>query len=416
MTLFITGLSHKTAPIDVREKVAFNEEQLPVALTALQAHQGIAESIILSTCNRTECYCELDIESDCEPGQWLKNYCSLSVDNIEPHLYRFHGEHAARHILRVASGLDSLVLGEPQILGQLKDAYRVALDTGTVGKVLNRLLQFSFSTAKLIRSETQIGSTPVSIAYAAVKLAKQIYGDLSSRSAMLIGAGDTIALVASHLAGAHIGRLIIANRTLNAAQRIADLHRAEAIELTQLPSRIKDVDVIVSSTSSRLPIVTPGMVQLALQNRQINPMFIVDLAVPRDVDPAVGELPDVYLYTIDNLESVIRTNLELRREAATYGEEMVLLQAQDFMSRLDVQSSDEVIAAFRARGESIRDEALAKAERQIARGDDAHAVLESLAHALTNKLLHHPTNGLKIASGREDALKIATKLLGLSDK
>ena len=415
MTLFVTGLSHKTAPVDVREKIAFNNEQLPMAVSALQACHGITESIILSTCNRTEVYCELDIESDNKPARWLQNYCSLEQDDIEPHLYRFQGEQAVQHILRVASGLDSLVLGETQILGQLKDAYRVAVDVDAVGKILNQLLQFSFSTAKLVRSETRLGSAPVSVAYAAVKLAKQIYGDLSSRSAILIGAGDTIALVANHLAEAPIGRLIIANRTLHAGQVIADRCRGEAIQLTELANRIKDVDVIISSTSSRLPIVTLDIIRLALQNRRVNPMFIVDLAVPRDVDPAVGELRDVYLYTIDNLENVIRSNLELRREAAAYGEEMVLLQAQGFMSRQESQSSDEAIATFRARGEHIRDEVLAKAAQRLARGDDPQAVLKSLAHTLTNKLLHHPTDGLRTTVG-QDALKTAAKLLGLDDK
>ena len=416
MALFILGLSHKTAPIEVREKVAFDSGQLPRALGALHARRGVAESMILSTCNRTEIYCELEVQSNTEPISWLTNYRKLGPSEIEPHLYRLNNEHAVRHVLRVASGLDSLVLGEAQILGQLKDAYRLAVDAGTVGKVLNRLLQFSFSTAKLIRSETDIGSTPVSIAYAAVKLAEQIHGDLSGRSALLIGAGDTIALVANHLSSARIGRLIIANRTRDNSETLALRYGGEAIELTQIPTHITDVDIIVSSTASRLPIVTRGIVEVALQRRGFNPMFIVDLAVPRDVEPAVGDLRDVYLYTVDNLESVVRTNLDLRREAAAQAEEMVHLQVQDYMDWLDVQTGDAAIAAFRTRGETIRDEVLEKARRRIARGDDPEAVLEMLAHSLTNKLLHHPTYSLRRAGSREDFLQVARELLDLGDK
>lgn len=415
MALFILGLSHKTAPIEVREKVAFDGGQLPSALGALHARRGVAESMILSTCNRTEIYCDLETQSD-EPISWLANYRKLGAGEIEPHLYRLNDEHAVRHVFRVASGLDSLVLGEAQILGQLKDAYRLAVDAGTVGKVLNRLLQFSFSTAKLIRSETDIGATPVSIAYASVKLAEQIHGDLSGRSALLIGAGDTIALVANHLSSARIGRLIIANRTRDSSEALATRYGGEAIELSQIPTHITDVDIIVSSTASRLPIVTRGIVEVALERRGFNPMFIVDLAVPRDVEQAVGDLQDVYLYTVDNLESVVRTNLDLRREAAAQAEEMVHLQVQDYMDWLDVQSGDAAIAAFRERGEQIRDEVLEKARRRIARGDDPEAVLEMLAHSLTNKLLHHPTYSLRRAGRREDFLQVARELLDLRDK
>ncbi len=416
MTLFILGLSHKTAPVEVREKVAFDSGQLPTALGALHACRGIAESMILSTCNRTEIYCELEAQSNAEPMSWLANYRELGATEIEPHVYRLNNEHAVRHVLRVASGLDSLVLGEAQILGQLKDAYRLAVDAGTVGKVLNRLLQFSFSTAKLIRSETDIGSTPVSIAYASVKLAEQIHGDLSGRFALLIGAGDTIALVANHLSSAHVGRLIIANRTVDRSAALASRYGGEAIALTQLPARIKDADIIVTSTASRLPIVTRGIVEVALQRRRFNPMFIVDLAVPRDVEPTVGDLQDVYLYTVDNLESVVRTNLDLRREAAAQAEEMVHLQTQDYMDWLDVQSGDAAVAAFRARGEKLRDEALDKARQRIARGDNPEDVLASLAHGLTNKLLHHPTRSLRRAGSREDFLAVARELLDLGNK
>lgn len=415
MSLFILGLSHRTAPVEIREKVAFDEAQLPSALGALNACDGVSEAMILSTCNRTEIYFEGTASAARTPLAWLTDYRGLGASDIEPHVYRLDDEHAVRHVLRVASGLDSMVLGEPQILGQLKSAYRSAVAAGTVGKLLNRLLQFSFSTAKLIRSETDIGSTPVSVAYAAVKLAQQIHGDLSRRTALVIGAGDTIALVANHLAGAQLGQLIVANRTRANAEALAARYGGEAIAMTELPGRIAEADVIVASTASRLPVVTRGIVEVALETRDGNPMFIVDLAVPRDVEPGVGDLDDAYLYTVDDLEGVIAANRELRREAAAQAEEMVHLQVQDYMDWLQVQSSGETIAALRARGERIRDEVLDKWLRRIERGEDPRAALEALAHTLTNKLLHHPTASLRQAGNREELLQVARELFGLHD-
>lgn len=415
MPLFILGLSHRTAPVEVREKIAFDEAQLPSALGELNACRGVSESMILSTCNRTEIYCDVAEAAAREPLAWLAGYRELGAQDIEPHLYRLDNEHAVRHVLRVASGLDSMVLGEPQILGQLKTAYRSAVEAGTVGKLLNRLLQFSFSTAKLIRSETEIGNTPVSVAYAAVKLAQQIHGDLAERTALLIGAGDTISLVANHLAGAGLGRLVVANRTHEHAETLAARYGGEAIPMTALPAHIHEADVIVSSTASRLPVVTRAIVDVAIERRSGNPMFIVDLAVPRDVEPDVGELDDAYLYTVDDLESVIAANLELRREAAAQAEEMVHLQVQDYMDWLQVQSSGETIAALRSRGERIRDEVLEKMLRRVRAGEDPGAALEALAHTLTNKLLHHPTAHLRQAAGREDLLRAARELFGLRD-
>ncbi|MCB1746559.1 MAG: glutamyl-tRNA reductase [Gammaproteobacteria bacterium] len=415
MALNILGLSHKTAPLAVREKVAFDAGQLADALDALNASRGVSEAMILSTCNRTELYCNLDVGAAREPLSWLTRYRGLGDHDIEPHIYQLQDEHAVRHVLRVASGLDSLVVGEPQILGQLKDAYRSAVDAGTVGKFLNRLMQFSFSTAKMIRSSTDIGNTPVSVAYAAVKLAQQIHGDLSRRRALLVGAGETIALVANHLKGAGIGRLVIANRSHENAVALAERHGGEAIALTSLPERLPQVDIVVASTASRLPIITRGIVEVALERRRFEPMFFVDLAVPRDIEPAVGDIDDAYLYTVDDLESVVSANLRVRHEAAAQAEEMVHLQVQDYMDWLQVQSSGATIASFRARGEGIRDELLERAHARLERGDDARAVLDQLANTLTNKLMHHPTASLRQASGREDFLRVARELLGLED-
>jgi glutamyl-tRNA reductase len=415
MALFILGLSHKTAPVEVREKIAFDAGQLPSALGALKAQTGIAESMILSTCNRTEIYCDLDLQADTEPMTWLSEYWELGPMEIEPHLYRLDNEHAVRHVLRVACGLDSLVLGEPQILGQLKEAYRQAVEAGTVGSLLNRLLQFSFSTAKLVRAETDVGNTPVSVAYAAVKLAHQIHGDLAERSALLIGAGDTINLVANHLAGSNIGHLIIANRTRENSAALAARYGGEVIDLNQLPKRLKDVDIVVSSTASRLPIVTRGVVEVSMEERHYESMFIVDLAVPRDVEAGVAEVQDVYLYTVDDLEGVVNANMQLRKEAAARAEDMVQIQVQDYMDWLEVQSSGATIAAFRARAESVRDEALDKAFKRLARGDDPEEIMRMLAHTLTNKLLHRPTTRLRRPGTDEEFLRIARELLDLGE-
>ena len=412
MTLFILGLSHKTAPVEVREKVAFDLTSLPSALGALNACPGITESLILSTCNRTELYCDIDAQASQAPLKWLTRYLNIGANDITPHLYHLDSEQAVRHALRVAAGLDSMVVGEPQILGQLKDAYRSAVDAGTVGKFLNRLMQFSFSTAKLIRSETEIGNTPVSVAYAAVKLAQQIHGSLERRAALLIGAGDTISLVANHLAGANIGRLVVANRSLSNAQSLAARCGATAIDLTDITSHLAKVDIVVSSTASRLPIVTRSMIDLTMKQRSYEPMFIVDLAVPRDVEPAVGELEDVYLYSVDDLQHVVSSNLKLRQEAAAQAEEMVHLQVRDYMDWLEVQGSGTTIAQYRARGEQIRDELLRRARARLTRGDDPTAVVETLANTLTNKLMHHPTASLR-AHGGEDYVRAARELLGL---
>ncbi len=416
MALFILGLSHKTAPVEMREKVAFDPDQLPQALGALNSRAGVSESLILSTCNRTELYCDIEPAGSDAAMAWLADYRKLALPDIEPHLYHLDNEHAVRHTLRVASGLDSLILGEPQILGQLKQAYREAVGAGTAGKFLNRLMQFSFSTAKLVRSETEIGNTPVSVAYAAVKLAQQIHGQLNQRSALLIGAGDTISLVANHLAGAGIGKLVICNRTHDNAVTLARRYGGEAIEMSELPSRLADVDMVVSSTASRAAIVTRGMVELALERRRGEPLFIVDLAIPRDVETTVGELDDAYLYTVDDLEKVIASNLRLRHQAAQQAEEMVHLQVQDYMDWVQLQSSSATITAYRQRAEGQRDAALAQAMSRLERGEDPATVLQQFARGLTNKLMHEPTRSLRAASGNEDFVRVARELLGIGNE
>lgn len=416
MTLFILGLSHKTAPVEVREKVAFDSGQLPQALATLKHESGVNESMILSTCNRTELYCEIDNPVSDTPLEWLARQRQLGLSDIEPHTYRLDNEHAVRHILRVASGLDSLVVGEPQILGQLKDAYRAAVAAGTSGKLLNRLMQFSFSTAKMVRTDTEIGSTPVSVAYAAVKLARQIFGDLSPRKALLIGAGETISLVANHLHGAGIGSLVIANRSIDNARELANQHRAEAVALHDIQNVLPDADIVVASTASRVPIVTEGVVEMALRKRHAEPMFLVDLAVPRDIEASVGELDDAYLYTVDDLESVIASNIRLRQDAAAEAEQMVHVQVQDYMDWLKVQSAGDTIRAYREYGEQVRAEVSAQALARLNNGEDAEQVLRYLSTTLTNKLMHHPTTGLRKAGSDISYLGVARELLGLDKK
>ena len=415
MSLLILGLSHKTAPLAVREKLAFDTEQLDSALGDLKGHKGIAESMILSTCNRTELYCNAEPEAALSARDWLQRHGEIVDLELAPHLYQLSDEQAVRHVLRVASGLDSMVVGEPQILGQLKQAYRSAVEAGTIGKLLNRLMQFSFSTAKLIRTDTDIGATPVSVAYAAVKLAQQIHGSLDQKTALLIGAGETVSLVASHLSSAGVKKFFIANRSFDKARELAEKYNGTALTLTDLPRHLAEGDIVVSSTASRLPIVTAGVVDLALEQRYQEPMFFVDLAVPRDIDSAVAEIDDVYLYTVDDLEQVVASNMQLRSEAAVQAEEMVQLQVDGYMEWLKVQSSSTIIGAYREQGAAIRDATVEQALRRLAAGDEPGQVIEQLAHTLTNKLMHQPTTALRGVSDEDDFLVHARKLLGLDE-
>ena len=417
MSIIVFGVSHKTAPIDVRERVALDAEQLPEALDAARRATGAREAVILSTCNRTEFYLAADSDPARQLGDWLVRFKSLDPGLVERHFYTLHDAHAIRHTLRVACGMDSLVLGEPQILGQLKQAYQASSTDGNIGKTLSKLMQYAFTVAKKVRTETAIGQTPVSVAYAAVRLARQIHGDLSSKTALLIGAGDTISLVASHLRRQRIGRMVIANRTLERSEDLARELGATAIPLTELAPHLPQADIVVTSTASRLPIITHSAVEAAIKARRYQPMFIVDLAVPRDVEAAVGELGDVYLYTVDDLNNVITENLELRQTAAAQAEEIVTLHAQNFMDWLQSLDGNATIIAYRRQAEAVRDELLAKADRQLRSGEDPQAVLRGLAGALVNKLVHHPTAKIREATvdGRSDLVLAARELLNIRE-
>ena len=339
MTLIAFGINHKTAPVDIREKVAFAPEKMEQALHECINKGEVSEAAIVSTCNRTELYfCLLEDDAsnhDITPQLgWFCQYHQLKIEDIEPYIYQHSNNDAVQHILRVASGLDSLVLGEPQILGQIKDAYNTANQAGTIGRQLNRLFQHTFSVAKQVRTDTAIGASPVSVAFAAVSLSKRIFADLSKHTALLIGAGETTELVARHLADQGLNKMIVANRTVERAKILASNFKAEAIALSDMPDRLVEADIIIASTASQLPILGKGAVERALKSRKHRPMFMVDIAVPRDIEPEVGDLDDVYLYTVDDLHEVIEEGRHSREEAAKQAEEIIENQVDHFMGWL----------------------------------------------------------------------------------
>ena len=384
----------------------------------LVSQKPINEAVILSTCNRTEVYCGLDYPAKETVAQWFGHYHHLPVETFTPYLYAHTDDAAVQHILRVASGLDSLVLGEPQILGQIKEAYTTAYSSGAIGSQLNRLFQHTFAVAKQVRTDTAIGASPVSVAFAAVSLAKQIFADLSEHTVLLIGAGETIELVARHLVENKVSKIIVANRTVERAAELARTFNGTAIALGDIPERLVEADIIISSTASPLPILGKGAVESALKQRKHRPLFMVDLAVPRDIEPEVAQLRDVYLYTVDDLHEVIEENRKSRQAAALQAEEIIATQVQHFMGWLRSLDAVDAIRTYRDRAEKQRDEVLAEAQRQLAAGKDPQWVLAELARTLTNKLTHAPSVQLKHAAyhGEQDVLKHAAQILGLDEK
>jgi len=418
VTLLAFGINHKTAPVDIREKVAFPPETLDAALQDLLACGSVSEAAIVSTCNRTELYVGIDNKSDQAVIEWFRNFHNLSAEELDPYLFNHSESAAVQHVLRVASGLDSLVLGEPQILGQIKDAYQKASTAGAIGQQLNRLFQHTFAVAKQVRTETAIGASPVSVAFAAVSLSKQIFADVSEHTALLIGAGETIELVARHLHEQGIRKIIVANRTVERAQELAQLFDGEAIALADIPARLIEADIIISSTASQLPILGKGAVERALKARKHRPIFMVDIAVPRDIEPEVSELNDVYLYTVDDLQEVIEEGRQSREEAAKQAEEIIENQVDHFMGWLRSLDAVDTIRSYRQQAIRLREEALQHAERQLASGKDPQQVMGELARSLTNKLIHQPTVQLNRAAyeGRNELLSQARNLFGLDDE
>lgn len=415
MTLLAFGINHTTAPVEVRERVVFTPDALPGALHALQREGAAAEAAILSTCNRTEVYCAVEDPDSTLPVRWFTDFCGRYTRNLDTHLYVHPDAGAVKHMLRVASGLDSMILGEPQVLGQLKDAYQAGVRAGSVGSLLGRLFQHSFRVAKEIRSNTAIGSHPVSVAFAAVRLAQQIFGDLERGTALLVGAGETIELTARHLVEHGLRRMIVANRSLDRAQRLAGEYSGYAIALPDLGRHLYEADIVICSTASPEPIVDRDMVRGALARRRHRPMFILDIAVPRDVDPMVAELEDVYLYTVDDLHGVIEENLRTRREAAQQAEEIIDTQVIHFMQWLEARDTFATIRALRDRAGDIQREVTGDALRRLRQGADPEQVLQEVTRLLTNKLMHTPSAQLRAAGdSREDLAHAAKELFGLA--
>ncbi len=415
MAILALGINHKTAPVEIRERVSFAPDRMTQALHELVSCPHVNEAAILSTCNRTELYCGLDEVDDQVVLAWLREYHALGGQDLIPYIYKHPDHHAVRHMLRVASGLDSLVLGEPQILGQMKQAFTAANDAGTVGKTLGRLFQHTFAVAKQIRTDTAIGSSPVSVAFAAVSLAKQIFTNFEQHTALLIGAGETIELTARHLKESGIGRMIIANRTVERAQQVASEFNAYAISLTDIPSHLAEADVVISSTASPLPILGKGAVETAIKSRKHRPMLMVDIAVPRDIEPEVAEIEDVYLYTVDDLQEIIQEGLKSRQEAAKQAEEIIDVQVTHFMGWLKSLDAVSTIRAFRETADSHRKAELEKAIKLLSTGADPAKVMEQLAHNLTNKLTHNPSAQLRQAGydGRLEIIDAARELFNL---
>jgi glutamyl-tRNA reductase len=416
MALIALGLNHLTAPLDLREKVAFAPDATAGALSDLAHQPGVNEAMILSTCNRTELYVEVDVGSEGIAQSWLLDHHGLTERRLDEFLYRHDDNAAVRHLFRVATGLDSMVLGEPQILGQVKDAYQTARSAGTLRTPMERLLQQTFAVAKRVRTDTRIGANPVSVAYTAVRMAERLFANLADACVMLIGAGETIELAARHLSESKARRLIVANRTLENAQALAGRFGAYAISLADLPQHLAEADIVISSTASREPIIQRALIENAIRRRKHKPMFLVDIAVPRDIDPAVAELDDVFLYTVDDLKQVIDDNLRSRQAAASEAEAIIDLQVEHYLAwrrALDVRNP---LASVRAEAEAQRDSTLEKARALLAGGRTPEQALEFLAHTLTNKLLHTPSANLRAAALRGDVeLLRAAETLFTSD-
>jgi len=415
MPLIALGLNHLTAPVSLREQVAFDAAVAPQALDDLVRQPGVEEAMILSTCNRTELYCSVTEGFEAVPRQWLSHQHRLTPQRLDEFLYRHDEQEAVRHMFRVATGLDSMVLGEPQILGQVKDAYQQARTAQSLRAPMERLLQHTFAVAKRVRTDTRIGAHTVSVAYTAVRLAEQVFTDLRQACVLLIGAGETIELAARHLSDKNVRRLIVANRTLENAQELAGRYSGYAIALADLPRHLAEADIVITSTASRLPVVTRQMVADAIAARRRRPMFMVDIAVPRDIEPEVAHLDDVYLYGIDDLKQVIDENRRSRELAAREADAIIDLQVDRYMAWRRALSLRNPAVDMRVAAEAQRDEVLAKAQAMLVRGRTPDEALAFLANTLTNKLLHAPSARLRDAalSGDLDLLHAAGRLYGL---
>lgn len=411
MELLTAGLNHTTADVALRERVSLSGAALDTALRDLRQRPGVQEAAILSTCNRTEIYCLAD--ADVDLAGWLAGWRQLPDSTLRRAMYQYRDIEALRHMMRVAGGLDSLVLGEPQILGQMRDAYACAHDGGALGNRLAQYFQQVFAVAKRIRTDTGIGMHPVSIAYAAVSFARHIFADLSSSRALLIGAGEMITLVARHLQDQRVQEIMVVNRTLARAQVLSEQVNGQALTLEELPHALERADIIISCTASPVPVLGKGVVERALKKRRHRPMFMVDIAVPRDIEPEVGKLNDIYLYTVDDLHEAIESNVRQRREAAAQAEQLIEQALQRHLRESRELDAVDTVRAYREQLQSYASSELSRAMNQLAAGQDAAQVLERFQQSLLKKILHAPSVQLRrlAAERREDALRIARILL-----
>ncbi|HSN72749.1 MAG TPA: glutamyl-tRNA reductase [Steroidobacteraceae bacterium] len=416
MPFLVLGINHRTAPVEVREKVVFAGEELPEALAELARLPDVREAAIVSTCNRTELYCYVEAPG-VELDGWLEEWHELSARSIHSCLYRLEGPRAVAHAFSVASGLDSMIIGEPQILGQLKDAYREAQHCGTAGPYLHRLFQAAFSVAKRIRTGTRIGSNAVSVASAAIALARTIFEKFDERTALLVGAGETITLAARHLHAQGLKRMIVANRSIERARDLAAEFSGYAVSLDSLAAHLPDADIVVSSTASPTPVITMEAARAAIKARKRRPIYMLDIAVPRDIEPEVGELADVYLFTIDDLQGVVNENLESRRQAARDADRLIAVEVDRFEMHMRTLDAVPTIRALRHDAQALKEHTLDQARRMLANGRAPAEVLDFLAFTLTNRLIHTPSQRLRqAAEGGDGALiEAARELFALAD-
>ncbi len=413
MAIIALGINHNTASVDIREKVAFGPDILSQALTSLK--DLAQEAAILSTCNRVELYINDEDITEDTLIEWIVNFHQVDSVDLKKSIYIHQEEDAVRHIMRVACGLDSLVLGEPQILGQLKQAFTDAQDAEAIGGCLERLFHQAFSVAKQVRTDTAIGSSAVSVAYAAVTLAKRIFDNFQSITALFIGAGETIELAARHLYNQGTRDMIVANRTVERAQDLADVYNGSAISLTEIPDHLPSADIVIASTASPLPILGKGLVETALKQRKHKPIFMVDLAVPRDIEAQVGELDDIYLYTVDDLQGVIQENLKARQQAAEEAEDIVQVHVDRFMFWLRSLDSVSAIRAFRKKHFANSERELKRSIDSLEKGEDPEIVIRELIHRMNNKFMHDITTNLRHIGGEgaQEKLAIAREILGI---
>jgi glutamyl-tRNA reductase len=411
MAFNILGINHKTAPVALREKIAFGEDRIVAALEALRRELGVSEAVILSTCNRTEVYWA-GPASGADLSQWLGRHHGHELD-LAASLYIHQESRAVEHAFSVASGLDSMVLGEAQILGQLKDAYRLAQESGNTGPALNKLFQAAFSAAKRVRSETRIGANAVSLASATVSLARRVYADLSAHTALLVGAGEMNALTARHFTSAGVKHVVIANRTVARAQALAAELNVTAVGLDSLDKELAEADIVISCTASPVPLITKAAVEAAIRARRRRPIFMVDMAVPRDIESSVAELEDVYLFSIDDLQQLVDENLQQREVAAGGARLLINEEVARFLTESRAQDAGPAIRALRQQADGIRQQTVEQAKRMLAAGKSNDEVIEYLSHTLTNRLLHAPTQALRQASELADfaLAETLTKLL-----